>query len=225
MVVPAERNIGLQLMTVSMRPVVQAVKSPALRAQGLAPCDVLVSINGRAVGDVTAVEAAQMLAEARRALDHEDDKALRGARAGLGRRVKAIKLGVLRMAPQDSQSSYNSQHPVDIAAALSSYDPVTKIGVLSFSLPHNLQPDRYRVEVNRFGSQVVPMGGSSERDHTLRVTRHSALDALAPSTGRFAEPKDAARDPPKGKAGSAEAPSAGKGPAGRRKSRSGAKQE
>ena len=55
--VPAGRSIGLQLMTVSNRPVVQAVTSTQLRRQGLAPCDVLVTIDGVHVGDVGAVGA------------------------------------------------------------------------------------------------------------------------------------------------------------------------
>ncbi len=83
-----------------------------------------------------------MLSEARRSLEDEDDRALRGVRSGMGRKTRDLRLGVLRMAPDDRQSSYNSQHPIDIAAALGSYDPATKIAVLSFSMPHYIPSDK-----------------------------------------------------------------------------------
>ena len=83
-----------------------------------------------------------MLAAARQSREDEDDRALRGVRGGRGRRTRALRLGVLHMAPADKDSSYNSQHPIDIAAALTSYDPNTKIGVLSFSVPHYIAQDK-----------------------------------------------------------------------------------
>ena len=91
---------------------------------------------------VRQVKAARLLSEARQALEGEDDRALRGVRAGMGRKARTISLGLLKMAPLDSQSSYNSQHPVDVAAALTSYDPVSMTGVLCFSTPTNLAIDK-----------------------------------------------------------------------------------
>jgi len=161
--VPAGKGIGLHLMTVSHRPIIQAIWNKELTAQGVKPCDVLVSINGKPLGDIDAVrkrllcfpyfelsktfvarqvEAARLLSEARQALEGEDDRALRGVRAGMGRTARTISLGLLKMAPLDSQSSYNSQHPVDVAAALTSYDPVSMTGVLCFSVPRELASDK-----------------------------------------------------------------------------------
>ena len=88
------------------------------------------------------VEAARLLSEARQALEGEDDRALRGVRAGMGRKARTISLGLLNMAPLDSQSSYNSQHPVDVTAALTSYDPVSMTGILCFSMPQELASDK-----------------------------------------------------------------------------------
>jgi hypothetical protein len=182
-IVPAGKRIGLKLITVSSRPVVQHVLSTHLKAQGLLPCDVIVTIDGKHVGDATAVECAQLLAAAR--ARHEKDDAIlrRGVRAGLGLKPGAMKLGVLRMAPVDSMSSYNSQHPIDVAAALTNYDPATKMGVLCFSVPHYIPADQYKVEVYRFGAQVVPMF-SRESDHSIRYTRSFGVD-LQQSNGRF----------------------------------------
>jgi hypothetical protein len=190
-VVPPGKMIGLKLMTISSRPVVQAVLNPALLKQGLMPCDVLVSIDGKNVGDITAVEAAAMIAQARKVTEHEDAKARRGRRSGLGRHTRALRLGVLRMAPLDKESSYNSQHPIDVAAALTSHDASQKIGVLSFVMPDQIPSDKYKVEVYRYGSQVAPMmsGGSHERDHYVRYTRSSGID-LQQSGGRFAAKAD-----------------------------------
>jgi len=42
-------------MTVSQRPVIQAAWNKELTDQGVMPCDVLVSINGKALGDIDAV--------------------------------------------------------------------------------------------------------------------------------------------------------------------------
>ena len=53
-----------------------------------------------------------------------------------------LRLSVLRMAPLDSQSSFNSQHPVDVAAALTNYDPATKVGLLAFSMPAGMPNDK-----------------------------------------------------------------------------------
>jgi hypothetical protein len=185
--VPSGRRVGLKLMTISHRPVVQAVLSKALADQGMLPCDVLVTIDGKHVGDVSAVECAKMLADARKAADDETAKASRASRV---KRTRAIKLGVLRMAPLDRNSSYNSQHPIDVAAALTTYDNASKIGLLSFSMPHNIPNDKYKVEVYRFGSQVAPMmsGGSHERDHYVRYTRSVGVD-LQQTGGRFAAEK------------------------------------
>jgi hypothetical protein len=166
---------------------VQAVLSKALVDQGLLPCDVLVTIDGKHVGDTSAVECASMLAQARQAADDETAKASRASRV---KRTRAVKLGVLRMAPMDRDSSYNSQHPIDIAAALTSYDSTSKVGQLSFSLPNYIPTDKYKVEVYRYGSQVAPMmsHGSHERDHYIRYTRAVGVD-LQQSGGRFAAEK------------------------------------
>lgn len=53
--VPPKKKIGLRLMTISHKPVVQAVTSKELLAQGLMPCDVIVTVDGKTVGDATAV--------------------------------------------------------------------------------------------------------------------------------------------------------------------------
>lgn len=53
--VAAGKRIGLHLMTVSHRPVIQAVWNKDLKDQGVKPCDVLVSINGKPIGDIDAV--------------------------------------------------------------------------------------------------------------------------------------------------------------------------
>ena len=187
-VLPAGRRVGLRLMTVSNRPVVQAVTGRALAAQGLLPCDVLVSIDGRHVGDATAVEAAHMLAAARAVVEAESDSARRQSRR-VGR-TRALKLGVLRMAPADKDSSYNSQHPIDVAAALTAHDPKSGVGILSFSMPGHIPSDKYKVEIYRFGNQVAPMmsGGSHERDHYVRFQRSTGVD-LQQSGGRFAADK------------------------------------
>jgi hypothetical protein len=90
------------------------------------------------------------------------------------------------MAPLDKNSSYNSQHPIDVAAALSTHDQRNGMGCLSFSMPGNLPADKYKVEVYRFGSQVAPMmsGGSHERDHYIRFVRPQLN--VEPAGGRFA---------------------------------------
>ena len=80
------------------------------------------------------------MSEARKEVESEVEKARRGI--GVTQKAREIKLGVLRMAPQDSLGSYNSQHPVDVAAALTSYDPATKIGILCFSMPHFVPTDK-----------------------------------------------------------------------------------
>jgi hypothetical protein len=123
--------------------------------------------------------------------------------------TRCIRLGVLRMAPLERLSSYKSQHPVDVAAALTSHDQSSGIGLLSFSLPHNLPPDVYKVEVFRFGAQVAPMmsgsssiGGSrgigvgagglendqEERDHSVKYVKDdstalAAMENLTVQTG------------------------------------------
>jgi hypothetical protein len=189
-VVPVGKYIGLKLMTVSHRPVVQAVLNPALIRQGMIPCDVLVSVDGKSIGDMSAVEASKLIADARKVTENEDAKARRGTRSGLGRNTRPLRLGVLRMAPLDKESSYNSQHPIDVAAALTSHDPQNKIGVLSFVMPDQIPSDKYKVEVYRYGSQVAPMmsGGSHERDHCVRYTRSTGIN-LEQSGGRFAQAK------------------------------------
>ena len=53
--VPPKKKIGIRLMTISHKPVVQAVTSKDLLAQGLMPCDVIVTVDGKAVGDASAV--------------------------------------------------------------------------------------------------------------------------------------------------------------------------
>ena len=179
-VVPGSaKRTGIKLMTISNRPVVQAVTNPALLSQGLRPCDVIVSVDGKHVGEnTTALEVVSMLQEAR---------TLNQTIGAKGRRqVRTLKIGVLRMAPLDKNSSYNSQHPIDIAAALTTHDQRNGMGCLSFSMPGNLPADKYKVEVYRFGSQVAPMmsGGSHERDHYVRFVRPQ-LNVEA-TGGRFA---------------------------------------
>jgi hypothetical protein len=183
MVPGSSRRTGIKLMTVSNRPVVQAVTNRALSAQGLRPCDVIVSVDGVHVGDdATAVEVAALLRAAREGRQSAD---ARGRR-----RLRDLKIGVLRMAPLDKHSSYNSQHPIDVAAALTTHDPRTGMGCLSFSMPGNLPSDKYKVEVYRFGSQVTPMlsGGANERDHYVRFVRPQ-LNDLQQTGGRFAAPQ------------------------------------
>ena len=48
-------RLGVRLVTVSGRPMVQAVTSKALRALGVRTCDVIVSVDDRLLGDCTAV--------------------------------------------------------------------------------------------------------------------------------------------------------------------------
>jgi len=179
-VVPGSaKRTGIKLMTISNRPVVQAITNPALLSQGLRPCDVIVSVDGKHVGEnTTALEVVSMLQEAR--ISNQTI----GAKGR--RQVRTLKIGVLRMAPLDKNSSYNSQHPIDVAAALSTHDQRNGMGCLSFSMPGNLPADKYKVEVYRFGSQVAPMmsGGSHERDHYIRFVRPQLN--VEPAGGRFA---------------------------------------
>ena len=102
--------------------------------------DVLVSVGDVKLGtECTAARAAQVLAQAKHDAVHG-----------------AFRISLLRMAPRDASSSYNSQHPVDVASALTHYNPETRIGKLSFSVPYALLFDKYKVLVFRYGSQVAP---------------------------------------------------------------------
>jgi hypothetical protein len=67
-----------------------------------------------------------------------------------------FRIALLRMAPRDLESSYHAQHPVDVASALTAYDPASRAGTLSFSVPYALPCDKYKVVVFRYGSQVAP---------------------------------------------------------------------
>lgn len=40
------------------------------------------------------------------------------------------------------QCSYNSQHPIDVGAALTSYHPGSRVGVLSFTMPDYIPADK-----------------------------------------------------------------------------------
>mmetsp|Transcript_51118 Transcript_51118/g.87615 ORF Transcript_51118/g.87615 Transcript_51118/m.87615 type:complete len:272 (+) Transcript_51118:3-818(+) len=136
------------------RPVVQEVTSAYLRDQGVRPLDVLVSIKGLKLGDVTAPEAARLLRQAK----HEEVN-------------QPFKIGLLHLAPRDQDSSYHVQHPIDVAAALTEYDPESRQGVLSFSLPFAMPTDKFRVEVFRYGSQIAPaLGEFGTNDQYVRVT-------------------------------------------------------
>ena len=144
-VVPYGRGIGLRLMTVMNRPIIQEVVSRSLREQGVRPCDVLVSIgsagsaNYTHLSECTADEAVQLLKKAKA----ESMNA-------------PLVLGILRLSGSDAQSSYNMQHPIDVAAALTDYDAGTMEGTLSFSVPYTLPLDKYKIEVFRYGSQLAP---------------------------------------------------------------------
>lgn len=151
-VISDEKKLGLSLMTISHRPVIQEVKNRFLLKQGVSVRDVIVSVNGKHLGECTAQEAADMLNKARR----------------------PVRLGILHMSHLDKESSYASQHPVDIASALTSYEPATGVGTLSFSLPKGIPPDKYRVEVYRYGAQIAPAINEHphhQSDHHIRVFR------------------------------------------------------
>ena len=51
-----------------------------------------------------------------------------------------LRLGLLRMAPSDADSPFDSQHPVDVAAALAAHDERSRVGVLVFSMPAGFAP-------------------------------------------------------------------------------------
>jgi hypothetical protein len=153
-VLPRGRSIGLKLMTVMNRPVVAEVTSAFLWAQGVRPLDALVSIKGRKVGEASAGQAAQLLQKAK-------------WEGGGGQ----FRVGFLRMAAAEGEGSYLAQHPVEVAAALTSYDPESREGALSFALPWPMALDKYRVEVFRFGSRIAPkLAEFSEGDQYLWVT-------------------------------------------------------
>jgi TPR repeat protein len=173
--VPFGPKVGLNLATILGRPVVQAVTSPELIAQGVQPMDVLVSVGDVKLGtECTAARAAQVLAQAKHDAVHG-----------------TFRISLLRMAPRDAFSSYNSQHPVDVASALTHYNPETRVGKLSFSVPYALPFDKYKLLVFRYGSQVAPStttsiggGGQSQRhakasDQYMRITPHGKPHVLS----------------------------------------------
>ena len=163
--VPRGPTIGLKLITVSSRPVVQEVTSQELWDQGVRPMDVLVSVRGHSLGEATAAEAAAVLRKAKWDTVHA-----------------AFKVGLLRMGVRDDESSFFTQHPVDVASALTEYDPETRVGILSFSVPYAIPEDKYRVEVFRYGSQVAPALAHSvaaANDQYLRVTSDGRARVLS----------------------------------------------
>ena len=138
-------------MTISHRPVVQAITAKILEEQGVRPGDVIVSVDGQTLNECSATEAADIIVKARQRHYNETYQESESATGvgGLGANgrprmhVPPLKLSVLRMTPLDKESSYNSQHPVDVAASLTTYDPHSKVGVLSFSMPAGMPNDRY----------------------------------------------------------------------------------
>jgi hypothetical protein len=198
-IVPPGKNVGLQLMTISHRPVVQAITAKILEEQGVRPGDVIVSVDGQTLNECSATEAADIIVKARQRHYNETYQESESATGvgGLGANgrprmhVPPLKLSVLRMTPLDKESSYNSQHPVDVAASLTTYDPHSKVGVLSFSMPAGMPNDRYKVDVYRYGNQLAPMmkGGSHEQDHLVRYTRTRPVLDLSQTGGRFAANK------------------------------------
>jgi hypothetical protein len=186
--VPFGPKIGLQLVTVMGRPVVQAVTSPELRAQGVQPMDVLVSVGDVKLGaSCSATRAAAVLARAKHDAVHG-----------------TFRIALLRMAPRDLESSYHAQHPVDVASALTAYDPASRAGTLSFSVPYALPCDKYKVVVFRYGSQVAPStkAAASHRatakaaDQYLRITPdgkpHVLTHAEAAAAARLGDDERAA---------------------------------
>jgi hypothetical protein len=155
-IIPPGRRVGLKLMTVNDRPVVQHVMSQRLKDQGVRPLDVLVSIKDRQLGEMSANDAVQLLKHAK----------WQGVNS-------SFKVGFLRMTPKDATSSYNSQHPIDIASALTSYHSESRTGILSFSIPFSIPHDKYKVEVFRYGSEIAPSIGAgnsfNSKDQYIRI--------------------------------------------------------